>query len=68
MIPHWILRRIKRRHNAIWVDVRWQEPFGDGTWAVWANIHCAPKHDKHHQLGRSRSLVAALWQAWWCAP
>ncbi len=62
MILHAIMRRIKRRHDAIWVDVRWLEPLGFNTWAVCVKGF-APSPER--ELARSRSLLVALWCACW---
>lgn len=61
MILHAIMRRIKRRHDAIWVNVRWLEPWGCGTWAVCAKGF-APSPER--ELSRSRFLLVALWLAY----
>lgn len=58
---HWALRKIKRKHGALWVDLRWLEPFGDATWAVIAKGHGTVAD---HEIYRSPSLIGALYGAY----
>ncbi len=62
-MTHWLMRRIKRKHNALWVDVRWLEPFGAETWAVCVEGFPEPAAHYRSELSRSRSLFVALWRA-----
>ena len=62
MSLHAIMRRIKRQHNALWVDVKWVEPWGHATWAVFIREFPGARDRK---LSRSRSMLVALWRAYW---
>jgi hypothetical protein len=56
----WIMRRVKRRHNALWVQLVWMEPFGYSTWCVWVHPHKGEQHELARSSSKWAALVAAL--------
>lgn len=58
-MTYWIMRRLKKKHNALWASLVWMEPLGSPTWAVW--VHLQGKGDV--ELARASSRWTALFMA-----
>lgn len=56
----WLAWRIKRKYDALWVDLSFMTPFGSPTWAV----RVKPVDGDDFQLARARHPIVALWKAW----
>lgn len=61
MITRWLLIRVKRRHGALWVDLRCAEPFGIQRFAVWVHGHQGPSG---YVARNCWTPLGAAWQAW----
>jgi hypothetical protein len=53
------MKRLKRKHNALWVQLVWMEPFGYSTWCVWVK----PTKGEEVEIGRGGSKWGALFMA-----
>ncbi len=54
-----IMRHLKRKHDALYVQLVWMEPFGNSTWCVWIT----PVNGNDYGIGRSSSKWLAFYEA-----
>jgi len=55
-----IMRHLKRKHDALYTQLIWMEPFGESTWTVWVTPF---RNCPEYELSRSPSKWVALFKA-----
>ena len=60
-MSRWLLQRLKRKHNALWVSLVYMTPMGAPTWCVWVYDTASAHRDT--ELARSSSRWLAMIRA-----